>query len=342
MQLELTEVDAAYGGEQVLHQVSLRVASGEIVALLGPSGCGKTTVLRCIAGFEAIQGGTIAIAENPVSSTTNHVPPEARSVGMVFQDYALLPHLTVLGNVMFGLHQLSAATQKAKATEYLSLVGLKDYTNAYPSELSGGEQQRVALARALAPGPRLLLMDEPFSNLDADMREKLSVEVRDIIRSLAITTVLVTHDQREAFAIADQVAVLNQGRIQQMGSPQALYHQPSNEFVASFVGAGAFIRGTMRDMNHVETALGVLPVEQAINPGVSVRVLVRPEDLRLSEHTGVPVEVTDRTFVGRDYLLKLRLATGEVVPCYHVAQSEFTADTMKLAFRAKKAIVFEP
>ncbi len=342
MQLELANVNAGYAKERILHQVSLRVESGQIVALLGPSGCGKTTVLRCIAGFEPVQEGEISIAGQRVSGFTEHVAPEARSVGMVFQDYALLPHLTALENIMFGLHQHGAAERKTKATEFLGLVGLKDFPNAYPSELSGGEQQRVALARALAPGPRLLLMDEPFSNLDTDMRERLSIEVREIIRSLSITTLLVTHDQREAFTFADEVAVINQGRVQQVATPLVLYHQPANEFVASFVGAGSFIRGTMRNGAQVETALGALAVDREFKTGASVRVLVRPEDLHLNDPAGIEVELVGKTFVGRDYLLSLRLPTGEVVQCYQpVTGNADIPQLTKVRYASKKAIVFK-
>ncbi|MEM7283272.1 MAG: ABC transporter ATP-binding protein [Pseudomonadota bacterium] len=343
MQLEIRDIDASYGGNNVLHQVCLQLDSGEIAALLGPSGCGKTTVLRCVAGFESVAAGEIHIDDKLVSGNKHHVPPEERSIGMVFQDYALLPHLTALQNVMFGLHRLAESDRRAKAQEYLEIVGLGASTGAYPAELSGGEQQRVALARALAPGPRLLLMDEPFSNLDADMRERLGLDVRQIIESLSITTLLVTHDQREAFSFADKIAVLKKGRVQQIGSPRELYQKPASSFVADFVGAGFFLSGNAMASNQVETQLGVFAIENAVTKPSKVLVLMRPEDVAVDPDSTIRGELVGKVFTGRDHILRLRLASGEMVQSYDSLESHLSVgEQVGLRYTQNQVLVFTP
>ena len=214
--------------------VSFSLERGGIACLVGPSGCGKTTILRCIAGFERITDGEILLNGVVLSGLRTRVAPEKRRFGMVFQDYALFPHLTVADNVAFGLHGLNARTRRARVAEVLAAVGLEGMERAWPHELSGGQQQRVALARALAPKPHLLLLDEPFSNLDAELRERLAREVREILKASDITAILVTHDQREAFAVADEIGILQRGHIEQWDSPYNLYHWPASRFVASF------------------------------------------------------------------------------------------------------------
>jgi iron(III) transport system ATP-binding protein len=234
------------------------LARGDIGCLLGPSGCGKTTALRCIAGFEPVQSGEIRIAGDVVSRPGTLLAAEKRRIGMVFQDYALFAHLTVAGNVGFGLTDRHQPAGKARVDELLALVGLAAHAQKYPHQLSGGQQQRVALARALAPRPRLILMDEPFSNLDVELRERLSIEVRDILKREATTALIVTHDQNEAFSLADWVGVMHQGCIQQWDTPYNLYHQPANRFVADFVGQGAMLTGDVLSSQQVRTELGVL------------------------------------------------------------------------------------
>src|SRR5262245_10707256 len=241
MLLEVENLRHAYGQQEVVRGLGFSVARGAIGCLLGPSGCGKTTVLRCIAGFERVREGEIRLGGRTVSSPGMTVPPEKRRIGMVFQDYALFPHLAVAGNIAFGLHGVSSEERSARVRELAQLVGLSAALDKYPHEISGGQQQRVALARALAPRPELLLLDEPFSNLDVDLRERLSHEVRDIIKASGATAVLVTHDQQEAFAMADEIGILHEGRIQQWDIPYNLYHRPANRFVADFVGQGVFL-----------------------------------------------------------------------------------------------------
>ena len=257
MLLEVENLRHAYGQQEVVRGLSFSLARGAIGCLLGPSGCGKTTVLRCIAGFEGIQEGEIRLAGKVVSGRGVMLPPERRRIGMVFQDYALFPHLPVSGNIAFGLHAMAAPERRgARGASSPQLVGLSASLDKYPHEISGGQQQRVALARALAPRPELLLLDEPFSNLDVDLRERLSLEVRDIIKASGATAVLVTHDQQEAFAMADEIGVLHEGRIQQWDNPYNLYHRPANRFVADFVGQGVFLPAKALNGRQLQIELG--------------------------------------------------------------------------------------
>jgi len=237
--LELDALTLAYdtpqGRRTVVDGLSLALPRGDIGCLLGASGCGKTTVLRAIAGFEPVRAGRIVLDGASVASPSVDVPPERRRIGMMFQDYALFPHLSAADNVAFGLRRRPAAERRARVAEMLALVGLADAAGAYPHELSGGQQQRVALARALAPSPELLLLDEPFSNLDVDTRERLAFELRDILKRTGHTAILVTHNQAEAFAIADRIGVMQHGRLAQWDTPYALHHAPASAFVADFV-----------------------------------------------------------------------------------------------------------
>ncbi len=329
-QLLLTGVVQRYGAHTVVDGIGFRLETGSIACLLGPSGCGKTTLLRCIAGFEDIAGGEIRIHGEPVSRPGSRVPPERRQVGMVFQDYALFPHLAVAANVAFGLDRASEAERRQRVDELLATVGLAGQGHKFPHELSGGQQQRVALARALAPRPQLVLLDEPFSNLDVDLRERLSIEVRDILKSEGMTAILVTHDQHEAFAMADEIGVMHEGRIQQWDSPYNLYHKPANRFVADFVGQGVFVPGNVLDARRVEIELGVLdsgvPVDcsqgcAACGKGCGVEVLLRPDDVVHDDKSSQQAEVLHKAFRGADILYTLRLPSGaevlSLVPSHH-------------------------
>ena len=235
--LNVKQISCRYDDKVIVPDLSFSVKPGQIASLLGPSGCGKTTALRAIAGFEPIYSGEIELAGNVLSTPTNTLVPEKRKVGMVFQDYALFPHLNVNDNIAFGIQDKDKAERANKIAELLQMIKLQDYANYYPHQLSGGQQQRVALARALAPSPVILLLDEPFSNLDTELRRSLSLEVRDILKQNNITAILVTHDQTEAFTVADEIGVLNDGELQQWGEPQTLRQQPANDFVANFMGA---------------------------------------------------------------------------------------------------------
>ena len=287
--------------------LSLSLRAGEILALLGPSGSGKTTALRLIAGFETPDEGTVYLSGLPIAGNGFWVSPEDRHVGMVFQDYALFPHLTLLQNVAFGLRG-STSSKEAKVLDLLSKVGMKDVGDRYPHELSGGEQQRVALARALAPGPLLILLDEPFSNLDADMRTQMRREVERILRELGTSAILVTHDQEESFAIADQVGVLNRGRLEQLGPPYMLYHTPATRFVADFVGEADFLPGEIR--SEIVTEVGSFPNGSGLAPGTNVEVMIRPDDVDFEPSDEANGTVVGRKFRGSETRYLVRLASG--------------------------------
>ena len=321
--LELTGVSHAYDQRQVLNHLSFRVEKGVIVCLLGASGCGKTTVLRCIAGFEPVAAGEILLSGHVMSRTGLTIPPETRRIGMVFQDYALFPHLTVARNIAFGLHDLTEGERAARVAELLATVGLDPVRNRYPHELSGGQQQRVALARALAPHPDLLLLDEPFSNLDVEMRERLSLEVRDILKQQNTTAVLVTHDQHEAFNIADEIGIMSSGSIEQWGTPYTLYHEPVSRFVADFIGQGVFLPGTVLGGNRVRVELGILEGQLARDwpQGSVVDVLLRPDDILHDDASALQAQVLHKAFRGAEFLYTLQLPGGahvmSLVPSHH-------------------------
>lgn len=321
--LSLSAVSHAYQQENTFSQISFSLTKGQIACLLGPSGCGKTTALRCIAGFEKIGGGSIQLNGKLVSSTDFHLSAERRQIGMVFQDYALFPHLNVEKNVAFGLHGMPRQLRQQRVDELLQVVGLSAYKRAYPHELSGGQQQRVALARALAPKPDLLLLDEPFSNLDVALRERLGLEVREILKQQNATAILVTHDQNEAFAIADEIGVMHQGQIQQWDSAYKIYHEPANRFVADFVGEGVFMPGKVWAHDRIEIELGVIAgnMERTCSPGARVDVLVRPDDVIHDDHSAVQARVIAKAFRGADFLYTLELSSGthvlSLVPSHH-------------------------
>jgi iron(III) transport system ATP-binding protein len=316
------ELELAYGTHRVLRGLTFRLEPGRIGCLLGPSGCGKTTVLRCLAGFEPVLGGEIRISDRVASTPDLQVPPEKRSVGMVFQDYALFPHLTVARNIAFGLASRGTRAE-ARTTAMLELVGLVDVAGAYPHELSGGQQQRVALARALAPAPELLLLDEPFSNLDVDLRERLSLEVRTILKGAGTTAILVTHDQNDAFAIADEIGIMKDGVIEQWDSAYNLYHRPRTRFVADFIGQGVFVRGVASGNGRLSTELGELKRdgEGSAAVGAAMDMLLRPDDIIHDDASPWRAEVTAKAFRGAEFLYTLRLASGtrvlSLVPSHH-------------------------
>jgi iron(III) transport system ATP-binding protein len=315
--LEVRDVDVAYGDNTVVRDVSFVLEAGTIGCLLGPSGCGKTTLLRAVAGFEPVSRGEIAIRGQRVSWPGRTLPPERRRIGMVFQDFALFPHLTVARNVGFGLRGVSMRQRRQRVEELLALVGLSGAARLYPHELSGGMQQRVALARAMAPRPDILLMDEPFSSMDAELREQLAREVRAVLKREEITAILVTHDQLEAFAMADMIGVLNDGKVHQWGTGFGLYHEPANRFVADFIGQGALITATVHDASQVRTELGRISGSHphGLEPGSDAEVLIRPDDLVYDESSPRQATIVERAFRGAEYLYTLRLESGAEVLC---------------------------
>ena len=331
MFLEVAQLQVRYAGaaKPAVHDVSFGLQAGEIGVLIGPSGCGKTTLLRAVAGLESADAGTIRLGEVQVSGPRQHVPAEARRIGMVFQDYALFPHLDVGRNVAFGIHQLPRAQRQARVAEVLELVGLAGYETRFAHELSGGQQQRVALARALAPAPQLLLLDEPFSNLDVDLRERLAIEVRAILKAANATALFVTHDQLEAFAVGDRIGVMQDGALHQWDDAYTLYHRPATRFVADFIGHGVFTPATIREVDGqvvVHTALGDLtdiaecPLPCAFDAG-QCDVLLRADDIVHDDAAPVKAQIVRKAFRGSEFLYTLRLRSGETVlahvPSHH-------------------------
>ena len=335
-----------YGDVTVIENLSLTVPDGALFTLLGPSGCGKTTLLRMIAGFNSIEGGDFYFGDNRI----NNMEPSKRNIGMVFQNYAIFPHLTVRDNVAFGLKQKKATKEKvvAETDKYLKLMQIDEYRDRKPDQLSGGQQQRVALARALAVNPDVLLMDEPLSNLDAKLRVDMRQAIREIQREVGITTVYVTHDQEEAMAISDSIAVMNQGRIQQVGRPKELYHRPKNEFVASFIGRTNIIQANLKHDGAtalLEFSTGYrmpLPIlnDVADQP---VHVSIRPEELIRTADGDINAQITDSVYLGMDteYFVDLPFAKK-----IHVSEeSSLTEDLgegdhIKLKINAQKINVF--
>jgi iron(III) transport system ATP-binding protein len=313
--LEVKDLSAGYRGKPVLEAISFHVNPGDIACLLGPSGCGKTTLLRTVAGFEPVLAGGIQVGGRVMSRVGDTVPPEQRGIGMVFQENALFPHLSVEGNIAFGLGGRTAAEKRAKVEELLGVVGLDGEGPRFVHELSGGQQQRVALARALAPNPEVVLLDEPFSSLDADLRERIGQEVCRILVEREVTTLLVTHDQDQAFALAHQIGVINDGRLLQWDTAYNLYHEPADRFIADFIGQGVFLPGTLRTTDSVDTELGVIRGNRAYGwpIGSKVDVLLRPDDILPDPDSGLQGTVVARAFKGAEILYSLTLETGATV-----------------------------
>ena len=331
MFLDVSLLGVHYAGRPnpAVDGVSFTLQAGEIGVFIGPSGCGKTTLLRAVAGLERAHSGTIRLAGQIVSSQAQHVPPESRRIGMVFQDFALFPHLNVANNVAFGLSHLNASQRDSRVGEVLDLVGLDTSRKRFPHELSGGQQQRVALARALAPKPRLLLLDEPFSSLDVDLRERLAHEVRGILKAAGATALFVTHDQLEAFAIGDRIGVMHEGHLHQWEDAYALYHRPATRFVADFIGHGVFAKARIQQHDGevvVHTALGDFtdvqecPLPDAY-PGGLCDVLLRADDIVHDDDAPVKAKILRKAFRGSEFLYTLQLKTGEKlvahVPSHH-------------------------
>jgi len=342
--LELDEIVCGYGGQPVVSELSLRVRRGSVVCLLGPSGCGKTTVLRAIAGFQPLSSGQIRLRGETVSRPGFTLPPERRRIGMVFQDYALFPHLSIIENVVFGLTDRSRRNRLRRGQEMLELVGLEGSPERYPHQLSGGQQQRVALARALAAQPELVLLDEPFSSLDVDLRERLSHEVHDILKSQGMTAVMVTHDQNEAFAMGENVGVMRAGRLRQWDTPYNLYHDPADRFVADFIGQGRFVRATLRTPDTLETPLGVIHADRAFlwPPGTDIELLLRPDDIVPDDSASLRGQVIKKAFKGAETLYSLRFDNGVELLSLFPSHLDFPlGESVGVRIAATHAVAFE-
>ncbi|MFK8028513.1 MAG: ABC transporter ATP-binding protein [Gammaproteobacteria bacterium] len=317
--LDVNNVSASHMALDILKRTNLQVNAHDIVCLLGPSGCGKTTLLRSIAGLHAIDHGSIEVEGSIVSTSKHSLAPESRNIGMMFQDLALFPHLTIFDNVAYGIRKQQKTYVQQQVNHVLDLVEIDTkHHRKYPHELSGGQQQRVALARALAPKPSLLLLDEPFSSLDPDLREQLATQVREILKHEKMTAVLVTHDQHEAFAVADWVGVMEHGKIVQFDTPYNIYHEPVSRFVADFVGLGNLIPATVLDNHHIETVFGKLSgtIDPTFKQGEIVDLLVRPDDIPHDDTSPVTAIVEGKRFLGAEFLYTLRLPNGHSVLCY--------------------------
>ena len=320
--LELRQVTCRYQGEApAISDVSLTAYEGEILCVLGPSGCGKTTSLRVIAGFEPISGGEVYLGGRRVSAPGYLLPTEQRRVGMVFQEYALFPHLKVRDNIMFGLQHLSKEERSSQLQQMLKMTGLTKLENRFPHELSGGQQQRVALARALAQKPVILLLDEPFSNLDPDMAGKMREDVHELLKRTNTTALLVTHDHEEAFAMADRVAVFNNGCLEQFDTPEAIYHTPTSPFVADFVGQADFIPGHIKN-GRVTTEIGDFPNLEQFQQDDRVVVMIRPDDVHVIPSPNSQARILSRQFRGSENLYTVSLPSGLVV---HSSESSTSA-----------------
>lgn len=341
--LDVNHIRCQYDRTIAVDDVSFSLQEGMLACLLGPSGCGKTTVLRAVAGFQTLSHGEILLDGEALSRPGYTQRPEKRQLGMVFQDHALFPHLSVFDNVAAGLQHIPLTARRALVASMLERVRLNDKEQNYPHELSGGQQQRVALARALAPRPRLLLMDEPFSSLDASLRETLGVEVRDLLRESGTTCLLVTHDQQDAFTFGDRVGVMNEGKIEQWDSAYQLYHEPLSPFVANFIGEGVFIDGTVVNALEIETELGHLTgqLPEGCQTGCEVKVLVRPDDVVHDDHSPLTATIVARTFRGTNYLYTLALPGGtQIQSMVHSHHNHHIGEALGIRLELDHLVVF--
>ncbi|TDP01100.1 ABC transporter ATP-binding protein [Marinomonas balearica] len=343
-ELDVIDLAVGYQGNAVVEGVTFKLLEGQIGCLLGPSGCGKSTLLRAIAGFEPVMSGEICLNDKTLSNEANVLPPEQREIGMVFQDIALFPHLTIAENIAFGLSHLSKSDKKARVEELLNLVGLSGYQERYPHSLSGGQQQRIALARAIAPKPKLLLMDEPFSGLDAKLREELVPDIRSILLHEKMSAILVTHDQMEAFAMADMIAVMDAGRVHQYGTAYQIYHRPKTRFVATFIGQGDFLPAVVCGPNCVHSDLGRIQGElhHGFENDVKVDLLVRPDDIIHDDDSPSKGLIVSKWFRGSHFLYRVKLGSGHVVYCFASSHhNHFIGQEIGITVELDHLVMFE-
>lgn len=340
--LRLEDISCSYGDQIAVDKFSLELQQQQIAVLLGSSGCGKSTVLRAVAGLEPISAGKIFLNHKLVSSSKTTLAPERRNIGMVFQDYALFPHLNVEQNIVFGLHKKTKAVKQKKLQQLLDLCQLQNLHKRGIDELSGGQQQRVALARALAQEPQILLLDEPLSNLDSELRRHLAGELRAILKQQGTAAIWVTHDQEEAFAVGDKIAIMHKHRLQQWDTPYLIYHQPCNRFVANFVGQGQFISGKAISTTHLSTELGKLKCQQQtpLTSEQIMDVLIRPDDVIFDNNSQYRAAITDKTFMGASTLYQLKIDSTKIsalVPSHHDVA---IGDKIGISLRAPHVVTF--
>ena len=341
--LEVKQLDFAYGRNQILFEVNFSLEESQIGCLLGPSGCGKTTLLRAIAGLEKPNKGDIVLNGKKLNGSKIFVEPEKRQIGMVFQDIALFPHLSVNENIQFGIRSLPQNQRDKRSNELLELVGMSQFKKTYPHQLSGGQQQRIALARALAPKPSLLLMDEPLSSLDEELREQLAREIRLILQQEKISGILVTHDQKEAFAVGDHICVMHQGRVQQIDSAYNLYHRPVNRFVAEFIGEGALLPGVVAGADTITTDLGEITgyLPESYKDQDNVEVLIRPENVIVDDENENKAVIKARYFRGSGYLYTLKTSGGAELLCLLPGSEAFQIDqSIGVRLKIERPVVF--
>lgn len=344
MQLEVDRLCVELGRQPIIDNVSFSLQAGDIGCLLGPSGCGKTTLLRAIAGFEPPSAGRIVLAGQEVATVARQLDAEVRRVGMVFQDLALFPHMSVARNVAFGMSGHSRKDTDARVQELLDLVAMRRYADSYPHQLSGGQQQRVALIRAMAPRPPVLLLDEPFSSQDTELRVQLAHEVREILKRDGITAILVTHDQHEAFAIADQIGVIADGRLHQWAGAAELYHNPANRFVANFIGEGVLLCGNTLADRTIQTELGIIEgkLSQNYKDGTLIELLVRPDNIVHDDQSDARATVIARDFRGADHLYTLRMPGNTRLLCLAPSHHDHAVgEQFGVRLKLDKLVIFE-
>ncbi|CAH0526901.1 ABC transporter ATP-binding protein [Vibrio hippocampi] len=339
--LTIENLSCQYDSQTILEALSLQVNQGEIVCLLGASGCGKTTLLKAIAGLLPLSEGTLKLGDRVIDNGDVWTPPEQRNIGMIFQDYALFPHLTVAKNVAFGLKQYSAHEVEAIVKEMLALVHLSDFADRYPHQLSGGQQQRVAIARSLAYKPDLLLLDEPFSNIDTQVRHELIQEIRKIFKAQGVTAIFVTHSREEAFAFADKMAVMNKGVIEQYGTASELYFSPSSQFVADFLGGGSYLEATHKSSGTFETKIGDITLSDAmkLESNIACQLLLRPQHIKLYQAEESDYQVVEQQFMG-DHCRYLVDAAGMRLLATS-NQALAVGDNVNLDIDSQHLVVFE-
>ena len=317
LKLSVNQISFSIDGNRILDNLNFEVAEKDIVSIIGPSASGKSSLLRLIAGFDTIDSGKIAINNIVVDSNQKFIKPQNRNIGIIFQDLALFPHLNCEDNIAFGISKWSKNKKDVRLARLIDLLNITEISKKYPHEISGGQQQRVAIARALAPKPEVLLLDEPFSALDEELKEQLMLDVKDLLKEENITSIVITHNIKEAFQLSDKIAYLSEKKILQYDTPYDMYHKPATKEIANFCGIGSFLKGTIIDANHISTSLGVLFGKTTpYVKGEIVHIMIRPDDIIHDDNSASSAKVIEKNFHGADFLYKLELKDGQNIFCY--------------------------